>query len=47
MDLAEKQRIVTVLNRRHGTLVPLNVVEVAVALGMTTWDQLAAEIADE
>ena len=39
----EKARIVHVINRRYSTTVPVDVVDMAVAFGFTTWRQLAAE----
>lgn len=39
----EKQRIVSALNHRFGTSVPLELVEIAVASELTTWEKLEAE----
>jgi hypothetical protein len=44
--LDDKRRIVAAINRRYGTSVPVEVVEMAVASELTTWERLAEEEAD-
>ena len=45
MTRDDKRRIVAALNRKYGTSVPLELVEIAVASELTTWARLAAEAA--
>jgi hypothetical protein len=39
----DKQRIVDALNRKYATTLPVDVLEIAVAAGFTSWRTLAAD----
>ena len=43
MAPAEKQRIVSILNRKYGTTLPVEVMEAAVKAGFTSWETLLKE----
>jgi hypothetical protein len=44
---AEQLLIVEKLNQRYGTTLPIEVIEVAIVCGFTTWEALRREVEDD